>query len=188
MADFSDEQKLAAFKSLSHSQQKYIKNKPAKKAEQSICARMVLAELLGDSPKEKEEILYRISLDENKRPHIAGKEDLFISLSHSDNAVAAAFSDLPIGIDIQKIQPVNQRLVERVLTEDERRFVFAGKNDEFFMLWTAKEAAIKTGTYTYSDVVKTSFVSGNKIILPDGFVLKQDKISNYLISVIESIK
>ena len=57
LTDFSDEQKLAAFKSLSPSQQKYISNKPAKKAEQSICARMVLAELLGDSPKEKEEIL-----------------------------------------------------------------------------------------------------------------------------------
>lgn len=189
LTDFLNEQKIAAFKFLSLSQQKYIERKPDYKAEQSICARMLLADLLCDENNHtNKEILSNISFSSDKRPYIEGMKDVFISISHSENAVAVAFSDKPIGIDIQKITDVNPRVAKRTLTEEELNYLSSSDMSEFFMLWTAKEALIKTGACSYSSAINTSFVKENRITSPDGFILKQERFKDFAVSIIEQSK
>ena len=77
----------------------------------------------------------------------------YFSLSHSENMVAVAISDAPVGVDIEKIAPVkNQaRMAEKILTETElaeyQRFALSPAANEFLLeAWTKKESLFKLGS------------------------------------------
>lgn len=57
----------------------------------------------------------------------------YFSITHSGEWVAVAVSERPVGIDMEKIRPVDPRLGERIGAKPER----------FFEEWTAKEAHFK---------------------------------------------
>ncbi len=65
---------------------------------------------------------------------------LFFSLSHSGDVCAAALSDLPVGVDIERCaRPVRPGLAERSMTAAEKE-AFDG---DFIRLWCRKEALAK---------------------------------------------
>ena len=77
----------------------------------------------------------------------------YFSLSHSENMVAVAISDAPVGVDIEKIAPVkNQaRMAEKILTETElaeyQRLALSPAANEFLLeAWTKKESLFKLGS------------------------------------------
>jgi 4'-phosphopantetheinyl transferase len=86
----------------------------------------------------------RLEVLENGKPHLVGS-DLFFSLSHSEEGVAAVVSGTPVGIDIEKIKPVTDKLINYVCNENEREYIESGDDKEyrFFAVWTAKEAYFK---------------------------------------------
>jgi 4'-phosphopantetheinyl transferase len=86
----------------------------------------------------------RLEVLENGKPHLVGS-DLFFSLSHSEEGVAAVVSGTPVGIDIEKIKPVTDKLINYVCNEKEREYIESGDDKEyrFFAVWTAKEAFFK---------------------------------------------
>ena len=86
----------------------------------------------------------RLEVLENGKPHLVGS-DLFFSLSHSEEGVAAVVSGTPVGIDIEKIKPVTDKLINYVCNENERKYIESGNDKEyrFFAVWTAKEAFFK---------------------------------------------
>lgn len=188
LTDFSNEEKRSAFNCLSTAQKAYIEAKPKNKAEQSLCARILLAKLLCNGQEEFHKILSNFSFKSDKRPFLIGREGQFISISHSENAVAVAYSDFPVGIDIQKNKEINPKLINRVLTNQEKQYVLNNGKDNFFKLWTAKEAIIKTGECSFLKAIATSFVRENKILTPDNFHLIQENFMDYTLSVIEKIK
>ena len=68
----------------------------------------------------------------------------FFNISHSENMILGAISDMEIGVDIQIEQECNRKLVDRFFHENEKKKLSAldgtaGK-EAFFKLWTAKEA------------------------------------------------
>ena len=66
---------------------------------------------------------------------------LFISLSHSKGWAAAAVSDSPVGIDLQEIRQLSDRLLQRCYSSDERKWIAEGNAAErATRLWTMKEA------------------------------------------------
>lgn len=85
------------------------------------------------------------------------KLDVEFSVSHSDEMVVCAVSSKPIGIDIEKIRPIDLKIARRVCSSDELEFIFGYPPSEqdfvftidperlkrFFELWTAKEAFVK---------------------------------------------
>lgn len=81
---------------------------------------------------------------------------LYISVSHSKNLVAAAVSDAPVGIDVERIagqRPVAS-LAKKCLTAAEQRQFQAAEDPTlcFYQHWTAKEAYAKlvgTGLHGY---------------------------------------
>ncbi|MCH5205255.1 MAG: 4'-phosphopantetheinyl transferase superfamily protein [Oscillospiraceae bacterium] len=68
---------------------------------------------------------------------------LFFSMSHTNGAIAAAFSeDGEIGVDVEKkSRVINERMFERALSEDERKT--AKTSEAFLDLWVRKEAFLK---------------------------------------------
>ncbi len=80
------------------------------------------------------------------KPYLVDQARYF-SLSHSGEYVACVVDCQEVGIDIEKIQPVNRRVAERILNEDEYRAfdekTEEEKDEELIRLWTRKESVAK---------------------------------------------
>ena len=81
--------------------------------------------------------LPEIFLTERGKPHFADTEPYF-SLSHSHGVIFVAVSDAPIGADVELIDEKKRsvRLAERFFSDNE-------KDEDFFTVWTRKEAYVK---------------------------------------------
>lgn len=80
------------------------------------------------------------------KPYLIGYPDFHYNVSHTDNAVAVAVCDSPIGIDIERIKPAPLKIAERYFTAAERAYIYAASSNtdrRFFEVWTKKEAYIK---------------------------------------------
>lgn len=73
------------------------------------------------------------------------KEGPCFNLSHTHGAVAAAVSERPVGIDLERVRPYLSKLPERVLSPVELRWFRSGgeRKTDFFTLWTLKESFLK---------------------------------------------
>ena len=77
------------------------------------------------------------------KPYFKGRPDVHVSLSHSKDYIACAFSSTRIGIDIEKVRPVKKGIAQRVCAASER------SSFTFFSAWVLKESFIKwQGRYT----------------------------------------
>lgn len=187
LTDFSKEEKEKAFSRLSLPQQAYIKKKPPEKAEQSICARILLSQIIKE--KTGKDILGQIEFKEDKKPYIAGEPDFNISIAHSDNLVAAAFSvGSIVAIDIEKIRPISEKVINVTLNREEQNFLKLKGSQAFFMIWTARETLIKTGLYSYAEAQRFPFVNEDKIVPPFGFDLHQYTFEDFFVSVTQKAK
>ncbi len=116
-------------------------------------ARRLLAVTFGGDASE-----WALSAAEDAPPlatHTAGAvgTPVFVSIAHSGDHIACAVSDMPVGVDIEELQPRRHldTLIEATTTEAERAALpelLADDDDEarmlaFFQLWTLKEAWIK---------------------------------------------
>ena len=66
----------------------------------------------------------------------------FFNVSHSHGVVVFVKSDTPIGIDIEKIRPAKEDLIDYISSKEEKEYI---KDDKtFFEVWTNKEAIVKS--------------------------------------------
>lgn len=98
-----------------------------------------IAKLLCVSP-----LYIKIEKDPDGMPFGSVKDQkIFLSFSHSENLVAGCVSNSHhVGIDIQKIRPVNFKVLNKICTQDELSQIEITE-DNFFRIWTIKEAALK---------------------------------------------
>ena len=83
------------------------------------------------------------------KPYITTHPNVHFNISHTDGYCAVAVSDVPIGVDIQRIEPElsdgKKAIIKRFFSEPEREFY--GLSEEtpslFYRLWTAKESMVK---------------------------------------------
>lgn len=99
--------------------------------------------LLSCALKEKglaESVFY----GEHGKPYIEG---FHFNLSHSGTVAALAVASGEVGVDIEKIKPVQEGIIKCVCTEREREYLDGlskeAREREFFRFWTAKESAGK---------------------------------------------
>ncbi len=73
--------------------------------------------------------------------------DFFFSLSHSFDLLCVAISDMPVGVDVERMRDFSTRLAERVMTDDELRYGLSldcTERDRFFLeCWVKKESIFK---------------------------------------------
>ncbi len=100
---------------------------------------------------------------ENGKPYAVGL-NIFFNVSHSGDMVVCAVSDRKIGIDIEKIRPINPKAAEKFACADESEYIRSTENG-FFEIWTLKEAYFKCiGTGLGADIKNVSFkINGNSV-------------------------
>ena len=68
------------------------------------------------------------------KPYFLKQSDVYFSISHTDGAVLVGLADCEIGVDVERIRPVNERLLRRFGCDSEM---------SFFEDWTRREARAK---------------------------------------------
>lgn len=104
--------------------------------------------LLGPAPTTDTPLIAHTPLGKPYLPHFP---ELEISISHSDDYLAMAFSSQgALGVDIESIQPVAQweRISRMAMCDDERALLLhattdAARAQQFLELWCLKEASVK---------------------------------------------
>ena len=126
----------------------------------------------------------------DKAPSISGFNDIYLSISHSNDIVCCVLHKYSIGIDIE-YKKSRQNIVEkrgffmsREELEELKKLVQEDSQKEYFyQVWCAKEAAFKA--LDFSEQKKTTLMS---IHFPDFFIkgkwsLFQQEIDNYHLSL-----
>jgi len=104
---------------------------------QWLAARHLLAQLL---PGEFQ--VDQFQKDAHGKLHLPSCNTLQVSISHTADYVAAAFSTTrPVGIDIERVSPRIRKVAPKFLSEGEWRD--STPDHELAMLWCLKEAAYK---------------------------------------------
>lgn len=89
--------------------------------------------------------LPRVSMQAGGKPWFPARPDVCFNLSHSGPYALCAVSDEKIGADIETIRPRRALLQCKALSEPERQWLHArgGRWEDFYTLWTLKEARVK---------------------------------------------
>lgn len=127
---------------LSAEKQKKLGQLPLFRQRQLICgegfARLLLAKQLSIEPQ-----AVQITYSLTGKPLTAGA---WFSISHTNDLIVCAVDFVPLGIDVEKIRPVGQGVIQKLLPEQKSYIKNApvGNEDEyFFRVWTAGEAYVK---------------------------------------------
>ncbi|MDR2971188.1 MAG: 4'-phosphopantetheinyl transferase superfamily protein [Bacteroidales bacterium] len=100
---------------------------------QKLACRAALAKLLGNNE------IY-ITYSETGQPQFKGYH---ISFSHTNNSVAVALANIPVGIDIEELSPRILRLYSRFMSKEEMNACDLNNVQEIYYYWCAKEAMYK---------------------------------------------
>ncbi len=129
-----------------------------------------------------------ITLDvkENGKPYPINI-DLHFNVSHCEDYVVCVVDSKPVGIDIEKIRPINLKIAKKFFSEEEQEYIFGHiateedfekdtENDileKFFRVWTSKEAYLKyTGDGICADLKNAKINTQNIITeIIDGYVI-----------------
>ena len=79
--------------------------------------------------------------DQSGRPYL-GVERKPLSLSHCEGFVAAIYSDVSVGIDVERISSRVQKIKNYFLKEEELRLL-GDENEALILAWSAKESIYK---------------------------------------------
>lgn len=161
---------------LSPAQQSRINSiKVSEKRLQSLCAHLLARHCLeqyfaGHTPPE-------LCFAASGKPVLPGSEGVYISLSHTRGAVAAAVSDMPIGVDIEGVRAVRPSVEKLFSPQELSLFPEYDRSRRLLALWTRREAQFKcTGESTVRRAPSRS-VDSNRMLTREldggerGFIL-----------------
>jgi 4'-phosphopantetheinyl transferase len=108
----------------------------------NILIRTLLCERLNAANRE-------LIFDKNTygKPFLVGNPSLHYNISHSGEWVVCAIDDLPIGVDVEKIQTIDLGISNRFFSSMECKDLFDKASNQqlayFYDLWTLKESYVK---------------------------------------------
>lgn len=125
---------------LSNEEKEYLKKiKNSERTKEFLGVRYLLQDLL------KINNYKYLGLEKNLlgAPKNIANKNLFVSLSHSDGILAAAFSEKKIGIDIQKINQKTLSITKRFFNESDNNSILENEIKNANLVWSIKESAYK---------------------------------------------
>ena len=181
LSDFSPEHLDKCFEKLPLKQKEKLNRVKSLKAKnESILVWHLLCNALSSMGITDFDIIY----GENGKPFLAGIP-LCFNLSHTDNLVCCAVGKSDIGIDAEKIKPVKESLLNKVLTENERKRLKETDSD-FIRFWTLKESLLKyRGSGITPDIYKLDFslLFEKDSFIYDSLLFTVKSLDEYFISV-----
>ena len=185
--DLTDEEYNKYFSLMSpEKQQRVNKFRFADDKKRTVAGEMLARKTIAEwcSVDETDIVFYK---NEHGKPYL---KDLpcYFNISHSGDFVVCAVSENEIGIDIEKIRPIDLKIAKKICTETELKYLFNGipnENDfnlatddellsRFFKLWTKKEAILKC--------IGTGF-QGNRKYNKTDFEIQKIQFSNYFLTI-----
>lgn len=120
-----------------------IPRKEKKKSETSYGRELLKTALHNEYGLNLDELT--IMTGEYGKPYFSDREDIFFNISHSDGLVTVILADTPVGIDIQSIRPIKDRMIEMICGFGEQELIKKSreKDEVFIRLWSLKESYIK---------------------------------------------
>jgi 4'-phosphopantetheinyl transferase len=117
-------------------------------------------------------------MNEYSKPVLSGHPSFHFNISHTRNAIAVAFSNDEVGVDIEKIKSPDFQISKRFFTSSEHDYIFSHKNPNraFYEIWTKKEAYIKCLGMGLAQPLKSFDVLDDKTI-------KTMYLGEYIISI-----
>lgn len=111
----------------------------------SLGAGIVLGAILGQYGLNPGETRLKYGL--NGKASVAGRPDIHFNLTHSGDFAAGVCGSGPVGIDIEKIGTVGEKVARRFFHEGEYSYLNAlegrQRQEAFFRLWVLKESFMK---------------------------------------------
>ncbi|MBK3494734.1 4'-phosphopantetheinyl transferase superfamily protein [Viridibacillus sp. YIM B01967] len=81
------------------------------------------------------------------KPYVHGFPKFSFNISHAGNWIVCAVDEIPLGIDIELIKPIDFTIAKNFFSEEEnedlRKIDASRKLEYFFELWTIKESYVK---------------------------------------------
>lgn len=117
-----------------------------------------------------------ISFGDNGKPLC---DFCYFNISHSEDRAVCAFSDKPIGVDIQKIVPIKKRKKYKFFNQSENDYVNSDDNlffERYTEIFTKKESAIKMLGLSLKDASFIDTFSGE-------FVFQTQKDNDFITTV-----
>ena len=115
-------------------------------AERSLLGDVLVRKLIKDKLGVANHLI-KFSANEYGKPFLENAPHFHYNLSHSGKYIACAISDVPVGIDVEELKPINMRIAERFFSSGEVEYILSkpGKEQKeaFYSIWTMKEAYIK---------------------------------------------
>lgn len=115
-----------------------------KDAYRCVFAEVLLSYCLYETFNEK----IKIDLKYNKygKPMMKNLSNFSFNISHSGDWVVVAYGKNEVGVDIEKIQSTESPILDCILNEEEKKYVYSDnekRNSRFIEIWGAKESYIK---------------------------------------------
>lgn len=111
-------------------------------------------------------------------------DEKFFNVSHTKGAVILALADNNVGVDIERIRPIDKNFHAYVSDPNERSVI---TNDEtFFCVWTAKESLVKaagTGFDLHPKNVPVLPLIGTKTFKNNVYFSQQTVLGDLVVSV-----
>lgn len=153
IASFPEEELQKIYENLTPSRKRHIDGiQQQNRKNCSLAAEALVLRLLKEYYDITDAKLHR---GENGQPYLTGCA-LYVSISHCQQKVACAVSREPVGVDLERIRPVNLQLCRHICLAEEKAYLLGRHReyedrecqdpkvlDRFFEIWTAKEAYFK---------------------------------------------
>lgn len=113
--------------------ERLLRAEGTEKQREPLCAYLILCLALRQKCGWKS--LPEVALSRLGKPYFPGHPDVHFNISHSSGAVLVGVSDQELGVDIERIRPVGQRMMVRM--------AHVSTEEAFFKSWVRREARAK---------------------------------------------
>lgn len=121
----------------------------------------------------------------NGQPYFEDCE-LQVSIAHSEEMIACAINEEKVGIDVEKIRPIDLKICRHTCVEAEKDYLLSGSVQpegvlcedpeilsRFFEIWTAKEAYFKKQGTGITDLKSVNILTlQRQVYTKDGYMIQ----------------
>ena len=111
-------------------------------------------------------------------------DSVFFNISHSHGYIALVIDQVPVGIDIELVRPVEEDLRTYISNEEEKKYIH--DDESFFEIWTNKEALVKANGSGFNQRVNSISglpINGKRVHDNKTYFNKTIKYENLIITV-----